>query len=103
MELARWRSRLRVSVNPAKCIKRLRLERGLSQRELAEGLDHVSYAFISRLENGGRGPSSKSVRQLATNLGTTAYYLETGKTKGRCPHCGGSPASPETSDGLATG
>lgn len=69
-------------------IRRLRLDRGFSQRELAEGLDRVSYAYISRLEADDRMPSDKTLRQLATKLRTTAHYLETGRTKGRCPHCG---------------
>jgi transcriptional regulator with XRE-family HTH domain len=57
-------------------LKRLRLERGLSQRELAA--PGVSYAYISRIEAGTRQPSVKALRRLATNLGVTADYLETG-------------------------
>lgn len=57
-------------------LKRLRLERNLSQRELAA--PGVSYAYISRIEAGTRQPSVKALRRLATNLGVTADYLETG-------------------------
>src|SRR5438094_4128314 len=57
-------------------LKRLRLERGLSQRELAA--PGVSYAYISRIEAGTRQPSVKALRRLATKLGVTADYLETG-------------------------
>jgi transcriptional regulator with XRE-family HTH domain len=57
-------------------LKRLRLDRGLSQRELAA--PGVSYAYISRIEAGTRQPSVKALRRLATNLGVTADYLETG-------------------------
>ena len=57
-------------------LKRLRLDRGLSQRELAA--PGVSYAYISRIEAGTRQPSVKALRRLAANLGVTADYLETG-------------------------
>ncbi|HEY5059216.1 MAG TPA: tetratricopeptide repeat protein [Gaiellaceae bacterium] len=57
-------------------LKRLRLERGFSQRELAA--PGVSYAYISRIEAGSRQPSVKALRRLAAKLGVTAGYLETG-------------------------
>src|SRR6266545_858762 len=57
-------------------LKRLRLERGLSQRELAG--PGVSYAYISRIEAGTRQPSVKALRMLARKLGVSADYLETG-------------------------
>jgi transcriptional regulator with XRE-family HTH domain len=57
-------------------LKRLRLDRGLSQRELAA--PGVSYAYISRIEAGTRQPSVKALRRLATKLEVSADYLETG-------------------------
>ena len=57
-------------------LRRLRLERGLSQRDLAE--KGVSYAYISRIEGGARRPSVKALRMLARKLGVSADYLETG-------------------------
>jgi tetratricopeptide (TPR) repeat protein len=57
-------------------LKRLRLERSLSQRELAA--PGVSYAYISRIEAGTRQPSVKALRRLAAKLGVSADYLETG-------------------------
>jgi len=57
-------------------LKRLRLERGLSQRELAA--PGVSYAYISRIEAGTRQPSVKALRRLAAKLDVSAGYLETG-------------------------
>jgi transcriptional regulator with XRE-family HTH domain len=57
-------------------LKRLRLERSLSQRELAA--PGVSYAYISRIEAGTRQPSVKALRKLAAKLGVSADYLETG-------------------------
>lgn len=57
-------------------LRRLRLERGMSQRELAS--QGVSYAYISRIEAGTRRPSVKALRMLARKLGVSADYLETG-------------------------
>jgi transcriptional regulator with XRE-family HTH domain len=57
-------------------LKRLRLERGLSQRELAA--PGVSYAYISRIEAGTRQPSVKALRRLAVKLNVSADYLERG-------------------------
>src|SRR2546421_12505116 len=58
-------------------LRRLRRERGLSQRELAS--PGVSYAYISRIEAGARRPSVKALRQLAPKLGVSVEYLETGR------------------------
>ena len=57
-------------------LRRLRLERQLSQRELAA--PGVSYAYISRIEAGARRPSVKALRQLARKLRVSVQYLETG-------------------------
>lgn len=57
-------------------LRRLRTERGMSQRELAG--PGVSYAYISRIEAGARRPSVKALRMLARKLGVSADYLETG-------------------------
>src|SRR5581483_2576419 len=57
-------------------LRELRLQRGLSQRELSG--PGVSYAYISRIEAGARQPSMKALRTLAKKLGVTPEYLETG-------------------------
>lgn len=57
-------------------LRRLRDERGMSQRELAA--PGVSYAYISRIEADARRPSVKALRMLARKLGVSADYLETG-------------------------
>src|SRR2546426_1959446 len=57
-------------------LRRVRVERGMSQREL--GSPGVSYAYISRIEAGTRQPSVKALRRLAVKLGVTVEYLETG-------------------------
>src|SRR6476619_33072 len=59
-----------------KRLKRLRLDRGLSQRELAA--PGVSYAYISRIEAGTRQPSVKALRRLAVKLNVSADFLERG-------------------------
>jgi transcriptional regulator with XRE-family HTH domain len=57
-------------------IRRLREERGLSQRDLAE--PGVSYAYLSRIEAGARIPSVKVLRIIARKLRVPLEYLETG-------------------------
>jgi transcriptional regulator with XRE-family HTH domain len=70
-------------------VKRLRMERGFSQRGIAG--PGVSYAYVSRIEAGTRQPSLKALRTLAQRLGVTALYLELGSDTVRCPHCGRNP------------
>jgi len=70
-------------------LRRLREERGLSQRDLAE--PGIPYAYVSRVESGQRVPSEKALRKLAAKLGVTALYLELGSDDAPCPHCGRRP------------
>lgn len=70
--------------------RRLREERGLSQRELSE--PGLSYAYLSRIEAGQRVPSEKALRKLAAKLGVTPLYLEFGSDDAICPHCGRAPS-----------
>src|SRR5919205_1342123 len=58
-------------------LKRLRLQRGLSQRDLSS--PGVSYAYISRIEAGARTPSVKALRKLSRKLGVSVEFLETGR------------------------
>jgi transcriptional regulator with XRE-family HTH domain len=58
-------------------LKRLRIERGLSQRDLSS--PGVSYAYISRIEAGARTPSVKALRKLSQKLGVSVEFLETGR------------------------
>src|SRR5256714_2206591 len=58
-------------------LKRLRLHRGFSQRDLSS--PGVSYAYISRIEAGARTPSVKALRKLAQKLSVSVEYLETGR------------------------
>jgi len=57
-------------------LRRLRLERGLSQRQISSR--GVSNAYISRIEAGTRVPSVKAIRELAKKLGVTPDLLERG-------------------------
>lgn len=57
-------------------LRRLRLERGLSQRDLAG--PGVTNAYISRIEKGDRKPSVTAIRKIASRLGVSPEYLETG-------------------------
>jgi transcriptional regulator with XRE-family HTH domain len=67
-------------------IKRLRVEQGLSQRALSE--PGISFAYVSRIENGTRTPSLTALMKLAKRLNVTALYLLTGREDGPCPLCG---------------
>jgi transcriptional regulator with XRE-family HTH domain len=58
-------------------LRRLRTERGLSQKEIAA--PGVGSAYISRIEEGERNPSLRALRLLAEKLGVTLEYLETGR------------------------
>lgn len=58
-------------------LRRLRRERGLSQRDIAG--KGVSFTYVSRIEAGQRQPSVKALRVLAPKLGVSAAYLETGE------------------------
>ena len=58
-------------------LKRLRLERGISQRDLSS--PGITYAYISRIESGARTPSVKALRRIAGKLGVTVEHLETGE------------------------
>lgn len=57
-------------------MRRLRLQLGLSQRQLAS--QGISPAYVSRIESGQRTPSLRAIRLLARKLGVTPQYLETG-------------------------
>ncbi|MGI5346786.1 tetratricopeptide repeat protein [Streptomyces sp. CA-250714] len=58
-------------------VLRLRTERGLTQRELAEPA--YTPAYISTLESGRVRPSEAALRHVAARLGTTPEELATGR------------------------
>lgn len=57
-------------------IRRLREERGLSQRQLSG--PGISNSYLSRIEKSERIPSLEAIRALARKLGVTPEYLERG-------------------------
>ena len=69
-----------------KRIRARRLELGLTQRSIGE--PGSSYAYISRIESGGRSPSIEALVVIADKLDTTALALLTGDEHVRCPVCG---------------
>ena len=48
-------------------IKALRLQRRMTQNELAEGI--ISRGMLSRIENGNANPSVKTLKKLANAMG----------------------------------
>lgn len=55
-------------------IRKLRLQRNLTVRDLAEKTN-LSYAYISQIENGKRTPTIETLDKLAKALGVTIQYL----------------------------
>jgi transcriptional regulator with XRE-family HTH domain len=68
-----------------KRVRERRLELGLSQRAISE--PGSSYAYISRIEAGGRSPSIEALIAIAEKLETTALALLTGDEHAPCPVC----------------
>lgn len=56
-------------------LRRLRLERGLSQEELAERAGMASHAHISRLESGRKQPTVEMLFRLADALEVEAWEV----------------------------
>lgn len=67
----------------AEKLKKLRTERGLSQRELAEQL-FVSRAAVTRWENGSRLPDALMISRLSKCLGVDVSFLlgDAGESEG---------------------
>ena len=55
-------------------LRELRLEKGLSQRQLAESLE-MKHANISRWESGLQDPTSVNIIKIARFFGVTTDYL----------------------------
>jgi transcriptional regulator with XRE-family HTH domain len=58
-------------------IRRLRLERSLSQRQISG--PGATYAYVSRIEAGSRNPTTEALAVVAAKLGVSADYLATGE------------------------
>lgn len=68
-------------------IRAARVELGLSQRELSRR-NHLTAAYISRLEAGDRDPSMDALAGIGKALGTTGLILLTGNDNCICTFCG---------------
>ena len=58
-------------------MRRLRLARGMTQKELAE--PKYSYAYVSTIESGKRNPSREALEHFAARLGVTTDELTSGR------------------------
>ncbi|MDB5161451.1 MAG: hypothetical protein JWO96_831 [Candidatus Saccharibacteria bacterium] len=63
-------------------VQKARLDRGISQRELA--FPGCSYAYLSRIEHNTRRPSLTVLVKLAILLDTSFAYLVSGQDDQRC-------------------
>jgi transcriptional regulator with XRE-family HTH domain len=77
---------MKASTQVGRRIHELRLEQGLSQRDVQS--PGVSFAYVSRIEAGQRRPSLTALIELAAKLDTTALFLLSGQTDEPCPFCG---------------
>src|SRR5918911_3075578 len=59
-------------------IRRLRVARGLSQKEIAGR--GISDSYVSRIESGQKVPSLRVLTHLASRLGVDVEYLESGRS-----------------------
>lgn len=68
-------------------IKEVRLEREMSQRDLARAVG-VSSPFMHDLENGNRNAKPETMRKIANALGCTVDALKGGQSDGAAAECG---------------
>ena len=64
-------------------MRRLRLARGMTQKELAD--PKYSYAYVSTIEAGRRTPSREAIEHFASGLGVTPDELLTGRPADLAP------------------
>lgn len=67
-------------------LRRLRIARGLTQRELAE--PKYTHAYVSTIESGKRQPSRVALEYFAAKLGIGVEELETGRPPDLVPRLG---------------
>jgi transcriptional regulator with XRE-family HTH domain len=60
-------------------IKVIRIEKGMSQIELANKIGYTSKGAISRIENGQRRLKEETIMLIANALGVSPAYLLTGE------------------------
>ncbi|HZD87912.1 MAG TPA: tetratricopeptide repeat protein [Gaiellaceae bacterium] len=72
--------RLRSSASLGDRVRRLRVERGLTQQELAG--DYCSKEYVSQIERGRARPTEEMLERLAERLAVDSAYLESGVSSG---------------------
>jgi transcriptional regulator with XRE-family HTH domain len=63
-------------MNFGRKLKQLRIEKGLTQQQLAERLGYKTNSYISDVENGHFIPSREKLRKIARALGVPFKVLE---------------------------
>ena len=58
----------------ANCIKAIRIEKGMQQKELAASAK-ISAPYLHDLENGARGAKPETLKRIADALGVTVEEL----------------------------
>lgn len=84
--MSRFLVNVHVDAHAGERVYARRVELGLSQRDL-DDLTGLSYAYISRVENGQRRPSLSALILLAEALRMPPLELATGNRHGHCPYC----------------
>jgi tetratricopeptide (TPR) repeat protein len=79
-QLSPSRPRLRSSASLGERLRGLRVERGLTQQELAG--DHCTKEYVSQIERGQARPTPEMLRRLAERLSVDTNYLERGVSSG---------------------
>src|SRR5580765_4312635 len=64
-------------------MRRLRLARGMTQKDLAA--PKYSYAYVSTIEAGRRSPSKEAIEHFASRLGVTPDELVSGRPADLAP------------------
>jgi tetratricopeptide (TPR) repeat protein len=88
------RSRTRPDVGLGARVRRLRVERGLTQGQLGAG--HCSKEYVSQIERGKTRPTAETVVWLAERLRVDPTYLERGVASGDYARCETLVAQAET-------
>jgi len=76
VEASARKPRLRSTASLGERVRGVRVERGLTQQELAG--DYCSKEYISQIERGRARPTAETLRRLAERLGVDRDYLERG-------------------------
>src|SRR5215469_12947826 len=76
VEASERKPRLRSTASLGERVRGLRVERGLTQQELAG--DYCSKEYVSQIERGRARPTAETLQRLAERLAVDVEYLERG-------------------------